>query len=350
MLFAKPQLMPLPKMLLLLVWMTVSHVSVAQEAGVPAAASPISIESNSDGVSFSENGKPVLQYQAKPKSKNGEYSRANYIHPLYDLEGNVLTEDFPQDHLHHRGVFWAWHQVRIGDVLAGDSWLTKDFVWDVVKFDAESLPSGGAQLTTKVQWRSPKFTGGDGKQLTIVNETSRIVVHPAKDDCRLVDFEICLLAAVPKVAIGGSEDAKGYGGFSFRVVLPDDIEFQTMDGLVEPQTTAMKCGDWVDMVGTFGKSNSKTGVAIFVHPTSAGYPQTWILRAKKSMQNPVYPGRDAIPLSQSKPTVLRYRIILHRREMTRESLQGMFEEFRRIEFGDPKQSGSDSAQGHRPDQ
>ena len=34
-------------------------------------------------------------------------------------DGQVLTEDFPADHLHHRGIFWAWHQVYVGEKAMG---------------------------------------------------------------------------------------------------------------------------------------------------------------------------------------------------------------------------------------
>jgi hypothetical protein len=52
-----------------------------------------------------------------------------------NVNGNILTEDFPKDHLHHRGVFWAWHQVLIGDKKMGDAWECRDFIWDVQQFD-----------------------------------------------------------------------------------------------------------------------------------------------------------------------------------------------------------------------
>lgn len=315
--------------------------SVAQERSVATKTNSISIKTNPNGVLFSENEKPVLQYQAKPKSKKGDYQRANYIHPLYDLDGNILTEDFPQDHLHHRGIFWAWHQVNVGDIPAGDAWLTKDFEWNVLDLHSKSLANGAAQLTAKVQWRSPKIIGDKGIPQVIAIETTRITIYQASDDCRFVDFEILLTAAQPKVKIGGSDDVKGYGGFSLRIKPPADIEFNTAKGLVEPQKTAMNCGDWVDIVGTFGQSKSKSGVAVFVHPTSAGYPQTWILRSKKSMQNPVYPGRVPVPLSQSKPTVLRYRIAVHKQSLSIDSIQRLFDAYRLIEFGNPEPATSD---------
>ena len=82
--------------------------TVSNAADQPAA---IRVVENAEGFLFTQSEAKILFYQRKPKSHHGKFQRANYIHPLYDLEGNVLTEDFPSDHRHHRGIFWAWHQV-----------------------------------------------------------------------------------------------------------------------------------------------------------------------------------------------------------------------------------------------
>ena len=50
----------------------------------------------------------VLTYRFGDQLKKGidpKQTRSCYIHPLYSLDGKVLTEDFPEDHLHHHGIF-----------------------------------------------------------------------------------------------------------------------------------------------------------------------------------------------------------------------------------------------------
>ena len=79
------------------------------------------------GVELSENGNPVFFYQKEPKSANGEYHFNHYLHPLYSVNGDTLTEEFPDDHLHHRGVFWAWHQIYVGEKSLGDGWMMENF-------------------------------------------------------------------------------------------------------------------------------------------------------------------------------------------------------------------------------
>ncbi len=51
---------------------------------------------------------------------------------------------------------------------------------------------------------------------------------------------------------------------------------------------------------------------MMTHPGNPGVANQWILRRKRSMQNCVYPGRNPVALSTDKPTVLRYRLVIHR--------------------------------------
>jgi hypothetical protein len=98
---------------------------------------------------------------------------------------------------------------------------------------------------------------------------------------------------------------------------------------VKPQTTSVEAGRWLDMRGTFGKDDAISGVTILVHPTTPGFPQRWILRQARSMQNPVYPGREPVPLAAEQPTVLRYRLVLHRGEVDSAAIQMWQEAYER---------------------
>lgn len=93
-------------LIVMLTTVTVSGAAFAAEPR-PHDSSPIQITQTPEGYLFEQNRERILFYQSKTKSLNGEVPRANYVHPLYDLDGHVLTEDFPKDHLHQRGIFWA---------------------------------------------------------------------------------------------------------------------------------------------------------------------------------------------------------------------------------------------------
>jgi hypothetical protein len=53
----------------------------------------------------------VLTYCFGDQLKAGidpKYTQSSYIHPLFSLDGQALTDDSPADHLHHHGLFWTW--------------------------------------------------------------------------------------------------------------------------------------------------------------------------------------------------------------------------------------------------
>ena len=270
-----------------------------------------------------EHGSPVLFYRLEPTSLDGEYERSNYVHPLYGLDGEELTEDFPEDHRHHRGVYWTWHQVWIGDVRAGDPWLARRFSWRVE--EVRPLAAGNG-LFVRHRWFSPDFR--DGRE-AILEESAEVAVHPSSGDVRLIDFDIRLVPLQEGVRLGGSEDDKGYGGFSVRVAMVEGLRFVAASGAVQPRRLATEAGDWVDFAADFAGGGSPSGLAILVHPSSAGYPQSWVLRSPEtpSMQNPVWPGPDAVALERGVETRLRYRLAVHRGAAASVDLDALAAEF-----------------------
>ena len=261
---------------------------------------------NPQGIELSENGSPVFFYQKEPKSANGEFFFNNYLHPLYSVNGDTLTEEFPDDHLHHRGIFWAWHQIYVGEKSLGDGWMMEDFSQEVSDVSTRTIESN-AVLNTTVLWKSPAFDDSD----PFLEERSKITVYPLQDSQRIIDFEISLSSLVDGIHIGGSDDEKGYGGFSARLRLPDDLVFTSEGGRVTPENLQIQAGPWIDCSGSLGRNGEQYGVTLICQPETPNYPAPWILRQKRSMQNIVFPGRERIEIPLGKPLVLKYRLILH---------------------------------------
>ena len=291
-------------------------------------AQPFSFEKNDEGAWVMDNGEKVLFYQAKTKSLKGKAPRGNYVHPLYGINGHVLTEDFPADHLHHRGIFWAWHQVWIGEKKIGDSWECRDFVWDVERFDEESSDENSVSLNAYVLWKSPEWLDEGGEMKPFMKERTVITVHKQTDNFRAIDFEISLLAMEDGMQIGGSEDLKGYGGFSVRMKLPPDVQFHSISGEVEPKVTQVQGTSWMNISGSLNEKGKKEGVVIISHPDNWYFPEKWILRKKGSMQNPVYPGRHPHNVSKLNPTVIKYRVVVYSNELADNIIKSITDDFR----------------------
>ena len=79
-----------------------------------------------------------------------------------------------------------------------------------------------------------------------------------------------------------------------------------------PQTLQIIAGPWMDFSGTLAAAGDQNGLCILCHPDTPNYPAPWILRQKTSMQNIVFPGRDRIAIAMDHPTILKYRLVLHK--------------------------------------
>jgi hypothetical protein len=289
--------------------------------------SPFTAADTEEKIVILEEDNPVFVYQKKPKSLTGRYVCNNYIHPLFDLSGNVLTEEFPADHPFHRGVFWAWHQLYAGGKRLGDGWTNDSITQEVVSATVEK-GKYLARLKTEVLWHS--LVSADGKPF--MEEKATITVHRLSDGIRRIDFDIVLKGLADKLQIGGSSDQKGYGGFCVRMRLPDSLKFTSDNGPVTPQDLQVNAGPWMDFSGRFGEGRDISGITIICHPDTPGYPEPWILRRKGSMQNVVYPGREEIDIPVNKSLALHYRFIIHKGDSGSPAMTRIIEEYSKTNF------------------
>ena len=267
------------------------------------------VVSDDQGYLVSEGKRPVFFYQSEPRSLDGKYTRAGYVHPLYGLDGRVLTHDFPEDHLHHRGIFWAWHQLWIGDERAGDPWLTKDFLTEVENVRVLDGPLFSV-LEASARWTSPLQKDDTGELVPLVRERVRIQVFRSTPDSQVIDFHIRLRALVDGIRIGGSENPRGYSGFTVRVQASSDGRIHDLSG-IQKEDRVGESSPWADYSGSFGLGGMISGVGMLTHPSYPEFPPRWLLR-HYGMQNVAFPGRHPVDLPRGQPLDLRHRLVIHR--------------------------------------
>jgi hypothetical protein len=287
--------------LILLCWLTIAVISCNNEK----AKNKFVLEQTPDGISVSENNLPVFYYQKKERVVNDSMRFSNFIHPLFAINGDTLTEVFPDDHPYHRGIYWAWHQVYIDTLSAGNLWIMKDISQHVDSTDF-SINNDKAVMQTWVTWQSPLYENNRA----FLREQNTVTVYPGKGNIRKIDFEIQLHPLVNKLRLGGSDDEKGYGGFCLRLRQTDSFLFSATAGKVIPQLLQVNSGKWVDFSRPSKYSGDSVGVAILSHPSLPVFPAPWILRQSGSMQNIVFPGRIPVSFDNGKIS-LKYRLIVH---------------------------------------
>jgi len=268
----------------------------------------ISFEKTKEGIWLLENGNPRFFYQTETKSFNNKYPRANYIHPLIGMDGDTITEDFPKDHPHHRGIFWAWHQLYVGEERLADPWDCEGIEWKVTDVKT-NIKNHTGNIKSTVHW-------------IIKTEGSRFYNQPVlKEDVSItykklqiyyeLDFTINFTALVDSLKFGGSKDSKGYGGFSARFKLPPDLKFFHKNMEITPLQTPVDCGGWVEIIGKNPQDIHRKMIAIIMcEPEKLPSFQGWILRKRGSIQNAAFPGKNPILLLKGRPLVMRNRIVI----------------------------------------
>ena len=267
------------------------------------------VVSDDQGSLVFEGERPVLFFQSAPRALDGRYTRAGYVHPLYGLDGRVLTHDFPEDHLHHRGIFWAWHQLWVGDEKAGDPWLTKDFLTDVENVRVLRGPLFSF-LEVSARWTSPLQKDEAGELVPLVRERVRIQVFRSTPDSQVIDFHIQLRALVDGIRIGGSENPRGYSGFTVRVQASQDGRIHDLSG-IQGGDRVGESSPWADYSGSFGQGGMVSGVGMLTHPSYPEFPPRWLLR-HYGMQNVAFPGRHPVDLPRGQALDLHHRLVIHR--------------------------------------
>lgn len=266
----------------------------------PTPSTPsVSVRATADGVAFEEGGRPVLFYRSRAEAGREPW-RVNYIHPLYSVAGAVLTEDAPVDHVHQRGLYWAWRRVLVDDVRVADGWVGDRIVFDVSTPITRTWPDGSAQVDVRTVWHAPV----QATERAIIEENSTIRAYPVVDGRRRLEIEVRLRALLDGVQLAGTDDDKGYGGLSFRFANAPTVQLQADGRPIQATVAGMEAGDTVTF--RWPSLPAPWPASIQVSCQVDGKPWThWVLRQEPSMQNCAFPGRAPVRVPVDRVLVLR---------------------------------------------
>ncbi len=243
-----------------------------------------------DGIRVMAGDQPVLFYRTRPDNGREPW-RVNYIHPLHSVAGAVITEDAPVDHLHQRGVYWAWRRILVDGARVADGWVGDQLSLEVTRRAALDRPDGSAQAEARVLWRVPL----GGALVEIVEENSRIRVFPVAGGHRRVDVEVRLRALRGGVAIAGTDDEKGYGGLSMRFANGPQVQLAGDGRVLRATPAGIEAGESVEF--SWPALSPPWPARVTARCTVDGRPWTrWVLRQEPSMQNCAYPGSSPVEL------------------------------------------------------
>ncbi|MBI5385771.1 MAG: PmoA family protein [Verrucomicrobia bacterium] len=269
----------------------------------PAAAALSFVHSpHKDFYDLKEGPQTVFRYNhgtvPVPPGIGTNFARGDYIMPLFGLNGELVTDDYPKDHPHHRGLGWSWPVTRWG-LEVRDIWAVSG-VWARPQ-QIRRLETGPvfALLEADSVWKW-------GDTQPIVHERVLLRAFRRAGDSRFIDVEVQLRALADGVAIGGRPHG-GYGGFGVRAQ-PADRRAITLH--TDPPEASPR-RSWLDYSGVFKGANTPSGLAIFEHTGNLFYPNQLLQYPELNYVMPAFPGEREVPLSREKPLVLKHRLWIH---------------------------------------
>lgn len=258
---------------------------------------------SSSGIYYDELLKSNPTYPKDTLISSSVYAvpRSDYIHPVYGLNGEMLTRDWPDGgHPHHRGIFWAWPEVEYngerGDIYA----LQRVFARPTGNIDFIEGPVY-AQVNAENRWMWEE-------EVPIVREHVSIRAYRSSPDARIIDLRLEFLALEEGVTLA-TRFTNSYGGLNIRMQTPEnqEINYFTDEAEVDPRKA------WTDFSGIFEGGNEASGMMVLQHKSNPEYPGEWVEYPNLSWVQPTFPTPESrFPLSTTKPLVLKYRFVVHR--------------------------------------
>jgi hypothetical protein len=300
-----------------LVWrLTAMAVILCATVAVPTlgADSPFSWVDQDGALRLMYEGKPLLQYNYEPvKQPEGvaeAFARSAYIHPVWNTAGQIVTDDFPRDHYHQRGVFFAWTKTEFGD-LHPDFWNLGTRSGRIVfeAFEGRSTGADSAELVVRHRWEASR----DGKWELVLRERWTLRAHVPEagaPDHWILDLtsrQECATETplvLPQYFYGGMA-YRGHHDWIANKAAVTVLTSEGHDRAAADETNARWCMMGGPLDGGWG------GVTIMDHPSNVRFPNRLRVHPGVPYFGFMLPQAEAYTIAPGQALVLQYRIVVH---------------------------------------
>lgn len=286
------------------------------KAGAPAAP-VVAVKQDESRVWLAVRDRRVLAYQTTPSTPPPgvapHYAHGAYLHPVHTPGGRLVTGDYPPDHKHQRGIFFAWTHTEFEG-------RTPDF-WNMGKGNDAKVTAATEFVKLERSWNGAVQGGFVSRHRfvdrlgptpkTMLDERWQVTLFAApasSGKAWLFDFvstQECASASpvrLPKYY---------YGGLGVRGQAAWDpveaVTFLTANGDDRKKGDNSKA-NWVHMGGQV--DGAPAGIAVLIHPDNFRAPQPLRLNPKNP-QLCVAPSQDGDwEITPGKPYVSRYRFVI----------------------------------------
>jgi hypothetical protein len=293
------------------------------------ATRPLRVQTEKSKVKLGPSAESWLEYQAQP----GEFPRDNikptfarggYLHPVRTLSGKVITDDFPPNHVHHHGIWWAWTKTKFDD-REPDFWNMGDAKGKVEFVALEGTWNGPVHAGFISKHRFVDLTGP--APTAALNETWDVrVYNNAGNGIWIFDLTSTQECATDKPL---KLPEYHYGGLGFRGHWDwngkTNVDFLTSEGITDRVKGHATRARWCDISGR--REGKRAGIAILGHPDNFRAPQPMRLHPSEPFFCFAPQQGGDMEIAPGQRYISRYRFVVHDGPPNKEVIERLWNDY-----------------------
>jgi hypothetical protein len=240
------------------------------------------------------------------------FQRGAYIHPMLSPSGLQVTDDYPSNHRHHHGIWFAWTKTEF-EGRAPDFWNMGDGKGTVEFVALNQTWNGPVHAGFISKHRQVDLSAPEPK--TALDEAWSVRLYAVgqgtPNPLFLFDIDVTNSCAsgvplkLPQYRYGGI-GVRGNWAWNGRTKL----NFLASNGSTDRMKgdKAETRGHWAHMGGTV--DGQLTGIAILGHPANIHSPQPMRIHPDEPFFNFAPQQAGAVEITPDKPLPLRYRFVV----------------------------------------
>lgn len=279
----------------------------------PKAKPGVDVTKKPDGLDLKIAGRNVFTFVTTPaglpsKEIKPVFLRGGYIHPVFTPSGRLVTDDYPSDHYHHHGIWFAWTKTEF-DGAHPDFWNVGDGTGRVDFEGVDGAWSGAVYAGFKSRQRYVALSGKAPK--TALNEQWDVrLYNVGQGTKRYYLFDIVTTQQCASDSPLILEEYR-YGGMGVRGHRnwqdKSKVSFLTSEGKTRESGNATKAR-WIHMSGIV--DDETVGIAVLDHPGNFRSPQPLRIHPDDPYFNFAPSQLGRFEIKPGEKYVVRYRYIV----------------------------------------
>ena len=257
-------------------------------------------------------GQRLLDYVTRGELPSADikpiFRRAGYIHPVLTPSGRAVTDDYPPDHFHHHGIWFAWTKTEF-EGRAPDFWNMGDGTGAVEFVALDAAWSGAVHGGFRTRHRHIDLSGGAPE--AALDEVWEVTAYGVGGGAKPY-FVFDLVSTHESAASSPLVLSEyRYGGMGFRGHREwkdkGNVFFLTSEGKDRGNGNATRAR-WCHVGGKVG--GELTGIAILDHPSNFRSPQPMRINPDDPFFNFAPTQLGKFEIAPGRPYVSRYRFVV----------------------------------------